>query len=391
VLLDGKTILQIIPTLHAGGVELSSVHAAEAIVANGGNALMASEPGRMVEDFEALGGTWLPFPAATKNPVSIALNVKRLVRLAQDHKADLLHVRSRAPAWSAYYAARQLGLPLVTSFHSIYGLTVPLKKHYNKIMVRGDTVIANSHYTAAHIETHYPESKGRIRVIHSGTDVEAYDPAKMPRARVDALANKIGLDPKAQIVLLPGRITERKAQLLLVQAAAILKSRHKRKIQYVMMGEARDKENYLTSVLDLIATENLQGICVLAPHSLDMPAAMAMADLVVVPSIRPEAFGRTVAEAAAMERPVISSDLGAPKEIILAPPDHDEEHLTGWRVEPGNVASLADSIGHALSLSAAERRKIGKRGRRRVCENFSLARCNEATIDVYNRLLNVNR
>ena len=383
--------MQVIPTLHAGGVELSSVHAAEAIIANGGKALMASAPGRMVKDFEALGGTWIPFPAASKNPVTIGLNIRRLVRLARDHEADLIHVRSRAPGWSAYYAARQLRLPLVTSFHSIYGLTVPLKHWYNSVMVRGDTVIANSHFTADHIKTHYPEARDRIRVIHSGTDVDGFDPAKMPRSRVDALATEIGLDPSAQIVLLPGRITARKAQLLLVQAAAILKPRHKKKIQYVMMGEARDKENYLTSVQDLIASEGLQSECLITPHSQDMPAAMALADLVVVPSIRPEAFGRTVAEASAMERPVISSDLGAPKEIVQAPPKHDKNHLTGWRVEPGNVEALADAIGHALSLSAAERNKIGKRGRRHVCENFSLARCNSATIDVYNRLLNAKR
>ncbi len=375
--------------MHAGGAEVSILDTSAAIVAAGGKAIVASGPGRMVSQLESSGATWIPFPAETKNPVIIARNIARLVRLVRDNNVDIIHAHSRAPGWSAYRASRQLNVPFVTSFHGIYGSNSPWKRWYNSVMARGDIVIANSQYTTTHITGQYPESRDRIKIIYPGIDVERFNLARVSKARIEAIAHTLNIDTTARIILLPGRISGIKGQRLLIEAAALVKSRSDENIQFVMMGEAGNKWKQLASLKQLIADLNLEKTCILATHNHDMPAALALADLVAMPTLRPESFGRTVAEASAMERLVIGTDFGAPKETILAPPEYSDDKLTGWRFARGNVEALANTISHALSFDAAERKKIGKRGRRHIKENFSLSVSNAAMIDLYSQMLNV--
>lgn len=388
--LVGKTILHLNPSLHAGGAEVSILDAAAAIVAAGGKSIVACGPGRLVSQLESSGATWIPFPADTKNPITITRNVTRLVHLVRDNKVDLIHAHSRAPGWSAYWANQQLKLPFVTSYHGIYGSKGPWKRWYNSVMARGDVVIANSQYTLAHIVTQYPESRDRIKIVYPGTDIEQFNLARVSKARISAVAQTMNIDSTARIVLLPGRITGIKGQRLLIEAAAIVKSRSEANIQFVMMGEAGEKKKHLASLNQLIADLDLEKSCFFVPHNQDMPAALALADLVVMPTLRPEAFGRTVAEASAMERMVVGTDFGAPRETILAPPELDDSKLTGWRFPRGDARALADIISHALTLDVAECKKIGKRGRRHIKDNFSLSNSNVAMIALYNQLLNVD-
>ena len=159
--LSGRTILQVIPSLDAGGAEQSTLDVADALAAVGARSLVLSEGGRMVRDIEAGGSIWLPFPAATKNPLMMARNVLRMQELCRQHRVDLIHVRSRAPAWTALSVARRLKLPFVTTYHGAYSGTLPVKVTYNSIMAKGDIVIANSRYTAREITRQWPECAGQ--------------------------------------------------------------------------------------------------------------------------------------------------------------------------------------------------------------------------------------
>src|SRR4051794_34371324 len=193
--LSGRTILQIIPELEAGGAERTAVDIAAALSRAGARALVATEGGRLVGELQAKGGVWVPFPAATKNPFSMAINVRRLARICHREKVALVHARSRAPAWVGLGAARALNLPFVTTYHGSYAGRSSVKVLYNSVMARGDAVIANSHYTGDLIRSLYPQAADRIRVIHRGTDFSVFSPSAVTPDRVEALRNAWGVSP----------------------------------------------------------------------------------------------------------------------------------------------------------------------------------------------------
>ncbi len=205
--LEGRTILQIIPELQAGGAERTAVDVAGGLAAVGARALVATEGGRLVGELQTKGGVWVPFPARSKNPLAMTLNVRRLARLCRAEGVSILHARSRAPAWVALAAARRTGLPLVTTYHGSYAGRSAVKLLYNSVMARGDAVIANSHYTAGLIRSLYPPAEGRISVIHRGTDLAAFSPGTVSPERVEHLRRSWGVAPHVRVVLLAARLT----------------------------------------------------------------------------------------------------------------------------------------------------------------------------------------
>ena len=216
------TILQIIPTLDTGGAELSTVEIAHAIVAGGGRALVATSGGRLAPRIIEAGGEIIPFPADTKNPARMIANARSLAGLIRRENVDLVHARSRAPAWSAFSAARATKRPFVTTYHGAYSENGPLKRAYNSVMARGSPVIANSEFTASLIASRYGTPPGNIRIIHRGVDPSAFDPTTIPAARLDALRHYLGLAPGQPMILHPARLTRWKGQPILIEALALL-------------------------------------------------------------------------------------------------------------------------------------------------------------------------
>src|SRR5262245_21772562 len=164
------TILQVVPRLDAGGSELATIEIAQALSRVGARALVATEGGGMAEEVARAGGEIVTLPMASKAPFTILANIGRIARLIEQHGVDLVHARSRAPAWSAFLAARRTGKPFVTTYHGAYGEVGPFKAAYNSVMAKGDRVIANSRYTASVIEVRSASAKDRIRVIYRGVD-----------------------------------------------------------------------------------------------------------------------------------------------------------------------------------------------------------------------------
>jgi glycosyltransferase involved in cell wall biosynthesis len=381
------TILQVVPRLDAGGSELATIEIAQALSRAGASALVATEGGRMAEEVGKAGGEIVTLPVASKSPFTILANIGRLTNLIRDRKVDLVHARSRAPAWSALLAARRTGKPFVTTYHGAYGGVGPFKAFYNSVMARGDRVIANSRYTASVIEARDARAKVRIRVIYRGVDRNVFDPAAVNAQAIDTLRSAWGVPPGTKIVLHAARLTRIKGQRDLIAAAALANAEGAlRDAVVILAGDAPGRDAYREELLRLIARHGLGGKVRLAGHCREMPVAYLASQVAVTTSTVPETFGRTSIEAQSMGCPVIVPDLGALPETILAH-GQGQAGFTGWLFPPRDIASLASHIGRALALSTAERAAIGARAQEHVAANFTLAQMQEATLAVYDELL----
>lgn len=384
------TILQVVPRLDAGGSEQATVEIADALTRAGASALVASEGGRMATAVTQTGGEVIALPVASKNPLTILANARRLRRLIEDRNVDLVHARSRAPAWSAFLAARATGRPFVTTYHGAYGSVGPLKAAYNSVMGRGDRIIANSRYTAALVAERHHVARDRIRVIYRGIDAATFDPLMVPPGPVAKLRESWGVPPGTKVVLQAARLTGLKGHRLTIEAASRLK-REGALVSAVIIfaGDAPGKAGYRQELLDLIARNGLGDKIRLVGHCHDMPAAFLASYVALVPSLVAETFGRTSVEAQAMGCPVIVSNLGALPETIVSP-EQDAARFTGWLVPANDAVALADGLRLALSLTPAERAKIGQRAGARAGVEFALSQMQAKTLAVYDELIGTN-
>jgi len=382
----GKTVLQIIPALDSGGAERTTLEIADALVRAGARALVATEGGRLVGELQALGGEFHAFPAATKNPLAMTGNVRRLAAFIERQDVDIVHARSRAPAWVALGAVRRTGTPFVTTYHGVYSDRSAIKTRYNSVMAMGDRVIANSAYTAGHIIERYPAARGRIVTIHRGVDLGLFAPEAMEPERVRALREAWGAPPDQRIVLLPARLARRKGHRVLIDAARILRDQGRGDVVFILAGDEQ-RDAYPRELDRAIAQAGLDRIVRRVGHCEDMPAALLSAACVVAPSTEPEAFGRIAVEAQAMGAPVVVSDLGASAETVVAPPQAPPAQRTGWLVPAHDAGALAAAIAEALDLRAAARDSLSLRARANVRDRFSVERMCAATLSVYESLL----
>lgn len=380
-------ILQVIPDLVTGGAERTTVDVAKAIVDAGWTAIVVSEGGRMVRELEEAGAFHFTLPVKTKNPLQIWRNADRISALVREHGVNLIHARSRAPAWSALRAARVCSIPFVTTYHGIYNQTNPVKAFYNSVMARGDAVIANSDYTASLIRDRHPVAQGRITVIHRGSDLQALHPSSVAQDRKTRLSDAWGLKPGQPVLLNLARVTAWKGQKVIVEAMAELNRQGDRDTIAILAGDAQGRAGYVTELKTLIASHGLEDRVKLVGHCDDVPAALSIADLSVVASVEPEAFGRAAVEAQAARVPVIVSDLGAVPETVLAPPEVDEDNRTGWRVPPGDSTALAAAIRHVLDMPSKDKVQLLERGAHHAETHFTVEAMCSATLGVYAGLL----
>jgi len=381
------TILQVIPDLNSGGAERTTLDVAKAVVEAGGTALVVSQGGQMVADLTGFGAEHVELPVKSKNPLTLWKNAGRLAELIRARNVSVIHARSRAPAWSSLWAARRTKIPFVTTYHGTYNQSNALKAWYNSVMARGDAVIANSHFIANLIADRHPASRDRITVIQRGSDLKGLDPANVSGLRRQALKDEWGIPSGHPIIVNMARLTAWKGQKVLIEAMAHLMEAELGNPLAILAGDAQGRDGYVTELKKLIADNGLQDRVRLVGHCADVPAAMALADLAVVASTEPEAFGRAAVEAQAASVPVIVSDLGAVPETVLAPPQVGEEERTGWRVPPGDPASLAAAIRQALQQDADLKKKMTDRALAHVRQNFSVETMCAKTLDVYRGLL----
>lgn len=370
-------ILQVIPSLVTGGAERGCVDVAVAIRKAGGTALVASTGGPMTRELDRHGIRHITLPLDSKNPLTIRRNATRLTELIAAEGVDILHARSRAPAWSAHWAAKRAGIPFVTTFHAPYNFKSGLKRWYNSVMAKGDRVIAVSRYVAEHVAANYGVGPDRLRLIHRGVDVGLLAPERVTQSRLIQLARSWRIPEDKRVIMLPGRLTRWKGQGVLIEAMAKL---GRKDVLALLVGADQGRGGYRAELEARAKALGLEAQVAIVGHCNDMAAAYMIADVVVSASTEPEAFGRVIVEAQAMGRPVIVSAIGAVKETV-------RDGLTGLVVPPGDADALARAIGTILALDTEQRASIGRDGMAFVRENFTRERMCAETLAVYSELL----
>jgi glycosyltransferase involved in cell wall biosynthesis len=369
-------VLQVLPSLISGGAERGTVELAGALVEAGWTSYVASGGGPLEREVARAGATHLTLPLASKNPLVMRRNTVALVRLIRQLGVDIVHARSRAPAWSACAAASVTGRRFVTTFHNAYGARTALKRRYNSVMARGDRVIAISDFVADHAATVYGIGRDRLRTIPRGVDLEIFDPNRVGAQRVINLARQWRLPDGMPVVMLPGRLTRWKGGLDFIAAVAKL---GRCDVCCVLAG-SEQRPGFRRELEGAIRENGLAGLFRIVEECRDMPAAYMLADVVVSASRDPEGFGRVIVEAQAMGRPVVATDHGGARETIVP-------SVTGWLVPPREPAVLAAAIGEALSIAVEERQHLAQRSIAHIAARYTRQAMCAGTIRVYEELL----
>lgn len=375
-------ILQMIPELGPGGAEQGCLDVAGAIVESGGKAIVVSQGGTRLRELSRNGAIHINMPVKSKNPLTILQNARRLGKIIRNNRVNIVHARSRAPAWSAYLACRKLGrqgypVHFMTTCHAPYNITGKMKLWYNSVMAKGERVIAISGFVADYLKNNYPIFPDVIRVIHRGIAIDKFHPTAVTPRRLIQLAQEWRIPDGSNIVMLPGRLTRWKGHSVLIEAMERI---NRPDLFCVLIGADQGRKAYRKELEELIAAKGLGGQIRIVDHCADMPAAYMLATVVVCPSTDPEGFGRVPVEAQAMGRPIVATAHGGAQETII-------KGETGWLVTPGDSTELATAIEEALSLTPMQRAVLATKAMAHIAALFTRERMVDQTLDVYAELL----
>ncbi len=372
------TILQVVPALFSGGVERGTIEVAKMLKKIGYNTVVVSSGGPLVEELVAAAVPHIYMNSATNNPFIIWKNARILSEIVREYNVDIVHARSRAPAWSCYIAAKATDVKLLTTFHGIYNISNFFKHFYNSVMVKGEKVIAVSNFVKQHILANYKIIEDQIIVIRRGVDYHYFDPQNLTKEKLLKYKKKYGVFNNTPIILLPSRMTNWKGHLTLVEALGKLKHLD---FYCLIVGDLSKHPNFTNRVKSLINSLKLQSKIQIFGNETDMFNLYGISDIVLSTSIEPEAFGRTITEGQSMEKLVIATNIGGAIETIL-------DKQTGFHVEPNDAIDLAEKITHCLSiLKDNGNKKIQQAARKAVIDSFSLDLMLNKTLDLYNDML----
>ncbi len=373
-------IMQIIPELGAGGAEQGCIDIAEVIVRAGAKAIIVSNGGYRVPELTRFGAIHINLPVHSKNPVVMWRNISRLQKLIKRHNVDIVHARSRAPAWSAWRACKNTNAHFITTCHAPYNISGEAKRIYNGSIAQGEIVIAISDYVAAYLRENYNIDPERIRIIHRGIPMEKFHPTAVTPERLITLSKEWRIPDGANIIMMPGRITRWKGHHVLIEAIDKL---DRDDIFCVMIGSDQGRSEYRKELEETISQKNIGDKVRIVEHCHDMPAAYMLSTVVVSASTDPEGFGRVPVEAQAMGRPIIATDHGGAKETVL-------RGQTGWLIPPSDPDALKIAIEEALLLNPTQRAVLATRSMAHVAANFTREKMAEQTLNVYAELLQNN-
>ena len=378
-----KRILQIIPNMEIGGAERTVLEITSFLKDKEFSSLVLTSGGKLIGELEKENIEVIKLKIDKKNPYSIIKNFFLFIKIFREKKIDLVHVRSRAPAWSAIFAAKKIGIPVLTTWHGHVSNSSFIKKIYNSIMLKGDAVIANSAYTAERISKIYNIDLNKIDIISRGVNVESFEGSKFSNTEISNMKKIWSVDDNKIIILFPARLTRWKGHLVTIEAINLLKKeKFFDQVIFLFAGEKAGAENYIKKLNSIITKFKLQENIKLVERIENMPLAYHASDVVLSPSIEPEPFGRIPIEAQAAGKTIIASDHGAVKDTIK-----NGNNFTGFKVKPNDPQALSIAIKQSIIMDKKDLTKMHERAISNVKNNFSLENMCKKTLEVYKRLL----
>jgi glycosyltransferase involved in cell wall biosynthesis len=380
--LPGATVLHILPALVETPAARAAVDTAVALLRSGARVIVAAEDGPLNSELQGLGGEWVRLVSETANPIALSRNARTLTNLVSTERVDLVHAVGVGASRSAAALKKRAGVWLVHSY-ATSDLRRPYRdKSYSRALSSGDRVIVPSQYVADQVAARHQVPRDKLAVISRRVDAR-FDPPSISPERALVLRRSWKIARGQRVVLMPGRIDPAKGQLTLVEAARILTNGGLRGVVFVLAGDNRQHFDYAKKIAAHAEAHGVAHLIRQIGVCPDMAGAYLATDFVAIPQIDPPAFPLAAAEAMAMGRPVIASNVGALPEIVLAPPNVLESARTGWLAEPDDPVSFARAIADALAAEASAYRAIGTRARRLANQFFTPVRTAAAALSLY--------
>jgi len=378
-------VLQVIPKLGYGGAETGCYDLAHYLPENNCNSYIVTSGGELTKFIDRKKVKLIKLPVHSKNPILMIFNSIALIFIILFNNISIVHVRSFAPAWSCLLATKITRRRFVTTFHGTYNFKNSFKKFYNSIMVRSDLIIAGTNFIFSHIKKNYSKHlnlKKKLLVIFRGINVDYFDPSTTIDSEENRLISDWEVDKNKKIILMPGRLTAWKGQEVFIEALNLVN----KKLGYesfnaVILGSDQGRNIYTKKIKRLSEQYRLINQLKFVEHCKYMPLAYKISDIIVSPSVEPEAFGRVAAEAQSMEKPIIASDIGGSNETIV-------DNVTGFLFQSGNAEALSKKIIEVLQLDETRLKSIGIEGRKNITKKFNVEKMCFSTYSEYKKLLN---
>ena len=378
-------VLQVIPKLGYGGAETGCYDIAHYLPENNCKSFIVTSGGELTKFIDKKKVKLIRLPVQSKNPILIFFNSIILIGIILFFNITIVHARSRAPAWSCLLATKLTRIKFVTTFHGTYNFSGKLKKLYNSVMVRSDLIIAGSNFIFSHIKENYSELltlKKKFLVIFRGINVDYFDPSSKLEEDEKKLLKKWEINKEKKIVLVPGRLTSWKGQEMLIEAVNLTKIElGYEAFHLVILGSDQGRDLYRKKLIRITEQHRLTNQIKFIDHCKDMSLAYQVSDIVISPSIEPEAFGRVAVEAQSMEKLIIASNIGGSNETII-------NEKTGFLFEAGDPNSLSKRIIQAITMDDTSLKLMGKEGRKNVIKKFNVEKMCFSTYSEYKRLVN---
>jgi len=378
-------VLQVIPKLGYGGAETGCYDIAHYLPENNCKSFIVTSGGELTKFIDKEKVKLIRLPVQSKNPLLIIFNAIILIGIILFYNISIVHARSRAPAWSCLIATKLTKRKFVTTFHGTYNFSGKIKKLYNSVMIRSDLIIAGSNFIFSHIKKNYSEflnSNKKFLVIFRGINIDYFDPSTKLDTDEKKLLQKWEINKEKKIILVPGRLTSWKGQQLLIEAINLVKIElGYEAFHVVILGSEQNRGLYKKKLIRLTEQHRLTNQIKFINHCKDMALAYKVSDIVISPSIEPEAFGRVAVEAQSMEKLIIASNIGGSNETVI-------NEKTGFLFEAGDANALSEKIIRAITMDEMSIRLIGKEGRKNVIKKFNVEKMCFSTYSEYKRLLN---
>ena len=378
-------VLQVIPKLGYGGAETGCYDLAHYLPENNCSSYIVTNGGELLKFIDQKKVKLIKLPVHSKNPILMLFNSIAIIIIILFHNISIVHVRSRAPAWSCLFATKITRRKFVTTFHGTYNFKNSIKKFYNSVMVRSDLIIAGSNFIFSHINQNYPkylDLKKRFLVIFRGINVDYFDSSTTLDSEENRLISDWEVDKNKKTILMPGRLTAWKGQETFIEALNFVnKELGYDSFNAVILGSDQGRDIYTKKIKRLAEQYRLTSQLKFIEHCKNMPLAYKVSNLVVSASIEPEAFGRVAIEAQSMEKPIIASNIGGSNETI-------ENNVSGFLFESSNPQSLSKKIIEVLNLDESRLKLIGIEGRKNIIKKFNVEKMCFSTYSEYKKLLN---